>query len=160
MNLIRTLGTMMLAFSTFWGYIWVCQFLLIWYANIPEEATWYVPRTTGLWQPVLLISFVVSWIVPFFTLLPLNNKRSLKVMMFMSIWVLAGRWLDLYIIVMPAKWTSPRFGPIEIGMAAGAVGLIYFVVVRALSRAPLIPTHEPVIEARRGRAHHAQGEPS
>src|ERR1051325_10015360 len=154
-HVVQTLGTMTLAFSTFWGYIWVCQYLLIWYGNIPEEATWYLQRSTGGWLPLLLISFAVSWIVPFFTLLPLKNKRSLKVMTFMSIWVLVGRWLDLYIIVMPAHWSSPRFGPIEIGMLAGAVGLIYLVVARGLSRPPLIPTHEPVIEARRSHAHHA-----
>ena len=154
-HVVQTLGTMTLAFSTFWGYIWVCQYLLIWYGNIPEEATWYLQRSSGGWLPLLLISFAVSWVIPFFTLLPLNNKRSLKVMTFMSIWVLVGRWLDLYIIVMPAHWSSPRFEPIEIGMAAGAVGLIYLVVVRGLSRAPLIPTHEPVIEARRSHAHHA-----
>jgi len=157
-HVIQTLGTMMLAFSTFWGYIWICQYLLIWYGNIPEEAVWYLQRSSGGWLPVLLSSFVVSWIIPFFTLLPRSSKRSLKVMTAMSVLVLLGRWLDLYIIVMPSQWVSPRFGPLEIGMAAGTAGLIYLIVVRALSRAPLIPTHEPVIEARRGHAHgHAQG---
>jgi len=154
-HVVQTLGTMTLAFSTFWGYIWVCQFLLIWYGDIPEEATWYVERCTGGWLPLLLGSFVISWIIPFFTLLPLKAKRSIKVMTAMAVLVLVGRWLDLYIIVMPAKWSAPKFGPIEIGMAAGAVGLIFLVLVRGLSRAPLIPPHEPVIEARRGHAHHA-----
>jgi hypothetical protein len=151
----QTLGTMMLAFSTFWGYIWVCQYLLIWYGNIPEEAVWYLQRSTGGWLPLLLLSFVISWIIPFFTLLPLSSKRSLKVMTAMAVLILVGRWLDLYIIVMPAKWDSPHFGPIEIGMAIGTVGLIAMIVIRALSRAPLIPLHEPVIEARRQHSHHA-----
>jgi hypothetical protein len=153
-HVIQTLGTMMLAFSTFWGYIWVCQFLLIWYGDIPEEVTWYIQRTSGGWLPLLIASFVVSWIIPFFTLLPLSSKRSLKVMTAMAVLILAGRWFDLFIIVMPSKEASPQFGPLEIAMAAGAVGLIYLIVVKGLSRAPLIPTHEPVIEARRG---HAQG---
>lgn len=157
-HVVQTLGTMILAFSTFWGYIWVCQYLLIWYGNIPEEAVWYLQRSTGGWLPLLLISFVVSWIIPFFALLPLSSKRSPKVMTFISILVLLGRWFDLYIIVMPAKESSPQFGPLELGMAAGTAGLIYLIVVRGLARAPLIPTHEPVIEARRGHAHgHAQG---
>jgi hypothetical protein len=114
---------------------------------------WYLQRSGGL-AAAPARSFAVSWIIPFFTLLPLKSKRSLKVMTAFVVLVF-GRWLDLYIIVMPAHWSSPRFGPIEIGMAAGAVGLIYLVVVRGLSRAPLIPTHEPVIEARRRHAHHA-----
>jgi hypothetical protein len=156
-HVVQTLGTMMLAFSTFWGYIWVCQFLLIWYGNIPEESVWYVERCTGGWLPLLIGSFVLSWIIPFFSLLPLRNKRSLKAMTVLSVLVLVGRWLDLYIIVMPSHWKSPQFGPLEIGMAAGAVGVIYLLFVRGLSRAPLIPVHEPVLAVRRAHAHHAHG---
>lgn len=156
-HVVQTLGTMMLAFSTFWGYIWVCQYLLIWYGNIPEEAVWYLERSSGGWLPLLLASFVVSWIIPFFTLLPLSSKRSARVMSSIAVLVLLGRWLDLYILVMPSKWKSPQFGWLEIAMAAGTAGLIYIVVVRVLSRAPLIPPHEPVIAARPG---HAQGEAS
>ena len=156
-HVIQTLGTMMLAFSTFWGYIWVCQYLLIWYGNIPDEGVWYLQRSTGGWLPLLLAGFVVSWIIPFFTLLPLKSKRSLKVMTAMAVLILLGRWFDLYMQVMPSKWKSPQFGLIELGMAAGTAGLIWLVFVRGLSRAPLIPLHEPVIEARRAHAHHAQG---
>lgn len=155
---IHTLGTMLLAFCTFWAYIWVCQYLLIWYGNIPEEVTWYLRRTSGPWLPLFLLSFVINWIIPFFALLPRTSKRSLKIMMTICILVLVGRWLDLYILVMPAHWDAPRIGPLEIGMAAGTVGLIYVVVVRALSRAPLVPTHDPVIAMRRAHAH--EGGPS
>jgi magnesium-transporting ATPase (P-type) len=144
-DLVQTLGTMILAFSTFWGYIWVCQYLLIWYGNIPEEVTYYITRSNPSWLPVFLGGFVVSWIIPFFTLLPRNNKRSLRVMGAMSVLVLLGRWLDLYLMVMPSKWDAPRFGILEIAMAAGTGGLIYLIVVRGLSRAPLVPTHDPVI---------------
>lgn len=154
MNLIRTLGTMMLAFSTFWGYTWICQYLLVWYSNIPDEAAWFVPRSSGGWMPLYIASFVVSWIIPFFTLLPFKSKSSLKVMTAMAILILAGRWFDLYLQVMPSHWSSPRFGWMEPAMAAGTAGLIWLVFVRVLARAPLIPVHEPVIEARRGHAHH------
>jgi len=154
-DLVQTLGTMILAFSTFWGYIWVCQYLLIWYGNIPEEVTYYMVRSNSSWLPVFLGGFVVCFVIPFFTLLPRNNKRSLKVMTVMSIWVLVTRWLDLYIMVMPSKWEAPRFGPLEIVMAAGTGGLIYLLALRGLSRAPLIPTHDPVIAVLEARA--AQG---
>lgn len=154
MNVIRTLGTMMLAFSTFWAYTWVCQYLLIWYSNIPDETAWYIPRSNGSWLPLLLGGFVVSWIIPFFTLLPIKSKSSLKVMTAMAVLILLGRWFDLYMQVMPSHWDAPRFGWMELGMAAGTAGLIWLVFVRGLSRAPLIPVHEPVIEARRGQAHH------
>jgi hypothetical protein len=150
---IHTLGTMILAFCTFWAYIWVCQYLLIWYGNIPEEAPYYLARTHGSWLPVFLISFLINWIIPFFALLPRGNKRSLKVMAGISILVLFGRWLDLYILVMPSHWSSFTIGPLEIAMAAGVAGLIFLLVVRALSRAPLVPTHEPIVAARRAHAH-------
>lgn len=159
-HVIQTLGTMMLAFSTFWGYTWVCQYLLIWYGNIPDEAVWYVQRSTGSllppsgWLPLLLAGFVVSWIIPFFTLLPFKSKRSFKVMTAMAILILAGRWFDLYIQVMPSHGGPPRFSWMELGMAAGTCGLIWLVFIAGVSRAPLIPVHEPVIEARRGQAHH------
>ena len=154
---VHTLGTMLLAFSTFWGYIWVCQYLLIWYGNIPEEAPYYLIRSSAPWLPLFLGNFVVNWIIPFFVLLPRKNKRSFRVMAAMAILVLVGRWLDLYIMVMPSHWDAPHFGILEIAMAAGCGGLIYLLVVRGLSRAPLIPTHEPVVAARRAHAAHAEG---
>ena len=144
-DLIQTLGTMMLAFSTFWAYIWVCQYLLIWYSNIPEEVTYYMTRSSAPWLPVFLGGFVISWVIPFFTLLPRNNKRSLRVMTAMSILILVGRWLDLYIMVTPGKSASPQFGILEIAMAAGLVGAIYLIFIRGLSRAPLVASHDPVL---------------
>ena len=149
---IHTLGTMLLAFCTFWAYIWVCQYLLIWYGNIPEEVTYYLRRSNPSWLPLFLGSFVVNWIIPFFTLLPRKHKRSLRVMTWIGVLVLCGRWLDLYLLVMPSHWEAPRVGILEIAMAAGCGGLIYLMVVRRLSRAPLIPTHDPVLAARRGHA--------
>lgn len=151
---VHTLGTMLLAFCTFWAYIWVCQYLLIWYGNIPEEVTYYIRRSSAPWLPLFLVSFVVNWVIPFFVLLPRSNKRNLKVMTAICILVLLGRWLDLYIAVMPSQWEVPKIGILEVAMAAGVGGLIYLIVVRGLSRAPLVPPHDPVIAARRA---HAEG---
>jgi hypothetical protein len=152
-DLLGTLGTMMLAFSTFWAYTWVCQYLLIWYGDIPEEVTYYLQRSSAPWLPIFLAGFVISWIIPFFTLLPRNNKRSLKVMAAMSILILLGRWLDLYIMIMPSKFDAPRFGPLEIAMAAGIAGAIYLIFIRSLARAAIIPTHDPVLALRTAHSH-------
>jgi hypothetical protein len=76
------------------------------------------------------------------------------VMTVMAVLILLGRWFDLYMQVMPSHWKTPQFGFLELGMAAGTCGLIWLVFVRVLSRAPLVPPHEPVLEARRGHAHH------
>jgi len=71
---------------------------------------------------------------------------------------LCGRWLDLYIMVMPSQWEAPHVGPLELAMAAGCGGLIYLIVVRGLAAAPLVPPHEPVLAAH--RPHAEAGEPS
>lgn len=145
-----TLATMLLAFTTFWAYIWVCQYLLIWYGNIPEEVTYYLRRSSPAWLPLFLGSFVINWIIPFFTLLARPAKRSIRVMLVMAIVVLAGRWLDLYLMIMPSHWEAPHLGILELAMAAGTAGAIIAIVARGLARAPLVPTHEPVVALSQG----------
>jgi len=152
---LHTLGTMLLAFSTFWAYIWTCQYLLIWYGNIPEEVTFYMPRSNSTWLWLFLGNVFINWIIPFFTLLPRTSKRSLKIMQAICTLVIIGHWLDIYLLVMPSKYENALpLGPIEIGMAIGVIGLISLIIMRGLSRLPLVPTHDPVIEYRRSLAAH------
>ncbi len=121
---LHDLGKMLFAFTTFWAYIWVCQYLLIWYGNIPEEVTYYLRRTSSEWLPLFLASLVVNWVLPFCLLLPVRAKRSPRVLACVCLVLLLGRWLDLYIMVMPSSWTAPQMGPTEIGLAlAGAARL-------------------------------------
>jgi hypothetical protein len=154
---LHTLGTMLLAFSTFWAYIWTCQYLLIWYGNIPDEVTFYMPRSNSTWLVLFLANVVVNWIIPFFTLLPRTSKRSLKIMQAMCTLVIVGHWLDIYLLVMP---TDPSYadhmpiGPVEIGMAIGVIGAVALIIMRGLARLPLVPTHDPVVEYRRAIASH------
>lgn len=138
------LGKMLFAFSTFWAYIWVCQYLLIWYGNIPEEVTYYVQRTGAAWLPLFLANLVINWIVPFFLLLPVASKRSPRVLASVSVLLLVGHWLDLFIMVVPARSPAPEFGALEILLATGAAGLAALLFLRALSRAPLVPTNDPL----------------
>lgn len=139
------LGKMMFAFSTFWAYIWVCQYLLIWYGNIPEEVTYYIRRTSGAWLPVFLAGLIINWIIPFLVLLPVRAKHNPRVLAGVSALLLFGHWLDLYIMVMPSKWAAPAVGPIEVSLAVGAAALVALVFVAVLGRAPLVPTNDPVL---------------
>lgn len=152
---LHTLGTMLLAFSTFWAYIWTCQYLLIWYGNIPEEVTFYMPRSNSTWLVLFLGNVFINWIIPFFTLLPKSSKRNLKIMQAMCTMVIIGHWLDIYLLVMPSKYEEHLpIGPIEIGMAIGVIGAVALIIMRGLARLPVVPTHDPVVEYRRALASH------
>ena len=98
---LHDLGKLLFAFSTFWMYIWFCQYMLIWYANIPEETVHYVHRLHGFWEPVFLLNFLLNWAVPFLVLLHVPAKRSRSMMLKVCWVILVGRWVDLYLMIMP-----------------------------------------------------------
>jgi hypothetical protein len=146
-NHLHDLGKLLLAFSTFWAYIWFSQYLLIWYANIPEEITYYASRTGGSWIALFLLNVVVNWAVPFVVLLPRSSKRNPVVLKWVAILILAGRWLDLYLTVMPQVMAAPSVGPADVLIAAGYAGVFFLVAARALARVPLVPLNDPCLRA-------------
>lgn len=143
---LHDLGKLIMAFCTFWAYIWFSQYMLIWYANNPEETGYYVLRQHGAWGSLLILNFVVNWAIPFFVLLPRQAKRNASLMVKVSILLLFGRWLDLYMMILPPIASErPPLGLWEIGLPAGAVGVFVLVFVRALRAAPLIPMKDPFL---------------
>lgn len=144
---LHDLGKMLFAFCTFWAYIWVCQYLLIWYGNLPEEVTYYLRRTSDAWLPLFLVNFAINWAIPFFALLPVAAKRNPRRLATVGALVLFGHWLDLYLMVVPSRQAAPSFGVLELAMAAGTGALLYLVFMRGLRRAPLLPPHDPILHA-------------
>jgi hypothetical protein len=151
------LGKMMFAFSIFWGYIWTCQYLLIWYTNIPEEVTHYIARTNGGWVYLFALNFILNWVVPFTALLSARAKTTFRTLKLIAVVVLIGHWLDLYLIIMPTLWPDLKIGIFEIVPAAGWVALIYAFFVQMLARAPLVPVNDPVLRAEELLHEHAHG---
>lgn len=146
-NHYHDLGKYLFAFSTFWAYIWFSQFMLIWYGNIPEETVYYVNRMKQDWAWLFYFNLVLNFIVPFFVLLPRASKRSGAVVMRVAIVLLIGRWLDLYLMVMPGVVKETAFiGITEILIALGFAGVFVYVVLRALGRAPLMPRASVILE--------------
>lgn len=144
---LHDLGKLLFAFSTFWMYIWFCQYMLIWFVNIPEETTYFVLRQHGAWQPLLLTNLVLNWAVPFVVLLPQSAKRNASVLAKVCVVVLLGRWLDLYLMIAPAvDGPAPAFGFPEVGLTVGAVGLFGLAFFRSLSRANLVPLRDPFLD--------------
>jgi hypothetical protein len=122
---LHDLGKLLFGFSCFWMYIWFSQYMLIWYANISEETVYFVRRAEGLWAPLFMLNLALNWGIPFFVLLPRAAKRSAGVLLKISLVMLAGRWLDLYLSIVPPLGVGPLPGLVELGVllaAAGGIG--------------------------------------
>jgi hypothetical protein len=136
-NLVKTdhlhnLGKLMLAFTAFWAYIGFSQFLLIWIANIPEEAGWYKLRIDGPWKPVSIALFVLHFVVPFFTLLSRKIKLIPGAMVGMALYLLAMHFVDLYWLIWPSH--SPGSPSFHWTLLTAFVGVGGIAVAFALSR--------------------------
>jgi hypothetical protein len=150
---LHDLGKLMFAFSVFWAYIWVSQYLLIWYGNIPEEITHYISRTNGPWLALFGVNVVINWVFPFLALMSVRAKKDPRRLGTVAIVILVGHWLDLYILVVPALSPgSPHLGLGELLIAGGYGALLYLAFRRNLSRAPLVPLNDPVLAYDLGRA--------
>ena len=144
------LGKWMFGMSTFWAYIWFCQYMLIWYANIPEETQYFILRDQGYWQWLFWTSFAFSFLIPFFGLLTRNSKRSLLNLAIISCFILVSRWVDLYTLVAPKIYEHHKveaiIGPYEIISAVMFAAIFVLVFLYYLSRKSLIVEHDPYLE--------------
>jgi hypothetical protein len=143
---VRDLGNLLLGFSGFWGYLWYSQSMLIWYVNNPEEAGWFTRRLHGDWTVLFYVNITLNWVLPMLVLLPRAARQRVGVLAVVSVVLLAGRWVDLYLQVLPRSGEGPWVGSVwEIGLAAGAAGLFGLVFFVALGRAAVIPIGDPYL---------------
>jgi hypothetical protein len=147
---LHDLGKLLFAFSTFWAYIWTCQYLLIWYGNIPEEVSHYLVRTRGPWRPLFAANLLVNWVVPFALLLSARAKRRPGMLLGVATLLLVGHWIDLYLLIMPALIPAPRLGLPEVALALAHAALGYALVARGLAGAPPVPLADPILLADTG----------
>lgn len=147
-NHLHDLGKLVFAFSIFWTYVWFAQFLLTYYANIPEESVYFYKRWEPEFKPWFWLNIVLNFCAPVLLLMSRDAKRAATVLKYVCIVVLCGHWLDYYMMVMPGTvGASGRgFGIEEIGIALGYVGLFTFLMLSALSKASLVPKNHPFLE--------------
>lgn len=151
LNHYHDLGKLLLGFTTFWAYIWFSQYLLIWYANIPEEGEYYVLREHFGWSWLFWINIVLNWVVPFLILLPRWTKRNKTVLQRTCLIILLGQWLNLYIMIAPKVMEhhgvmDPTITWIELFIALGYAGLFLFIFFKRLSQSSLVATNSPFLE--------------
>lgn len=133
-------------FSIFWAYIAFSQFMLIWYANLPEETEYYIMRAQGGWMGVSLALLIFRFVVPFLALLPRGAKRSDNHVLLVSALVLVMQYVDIYWMVYPNFFDGHvTFGFWEVGMFAGFAGLFLLAVTSFWSKNSLVPLKDPRI---------------
>ncbi len=142
---VYELSRIICATSTFWAYIWFSQFMLIYYTNIGEETAYFALRLTGGWTILFLLNFALNWIVPLVILIPASSRRSPKWLLRAAVIVLVGRWLDVYLLVMPALKMPVRFGFVEILTFAGMMALFVFAFLRSFRVADPVPANDPYL---------------
>ncbi len=141
------MGKYMFGFSIFWAYIGVCQYLLIWYANLPEETTYYLLRQHPGWVYFTMLLPAVRFVIPFLGLLPRMAKRTPSYLVKFAYLVLFGAWLDIYWMIMPS-FSPNRFGfsyLYDVCFALGFFGALLFSVRRFLKNHHTLPIKDPFL---------------
>jgi hypothetical protein len=144
---LHDLGKFQFAFSIFWTYLWFSQFMLIWYANIPEETIYFKIRMQGAYRGIFFLNLIINFVAPLLLLMTRSSKRNYGTLTMMSVLILFGHWIDFFQMVMPAA--SPNHVPlmlVDFGIGLGFVGLIMFITARYLAKVPLIPKNDPFLK--------------
>jgi len=147
---LHDLGKWMFGMSTFWAYIWFCQYMLIWYSNIPEETEYYILRSQGNWTWLFWSNFAISFGVPFIFLMTRESKRNPVTLAIVAVVILIGRWVDLYTLVAPKVYEHNEIaaiiGPYEIVSAISYAAFFLLIFSYYLSKKKLIIENDPYFE--------------
>jgi hypothetical protein len=147
-NHLHDLGKFVFAFSIFWTYIWFSQFLLIYYANIPEETIYFIERLqSDFYGKFIFINIILNFFFPFLVLMTRDAKRKLIILKIVCIAVIIGHWLDFFLMITPGTLQeNGGLGFLEIGLALIFVSAFAYVVANALSKSPLIAKNHPMLQ--------------
>ncbi len=142
-----SLGALMFAFTNFWAYIAFSQFLLIWYANLPEETFWFLQRWEGSWIFYSIGLIVVRFVIPYFGLLTQPSKMDPKRLKFMAVWILFAHLYDLYFLVMPNYSRSGVvFSWFEIGFPLFIIGFLMLMLFELNKRKNIVAIGDPKLK--------------
>ena len=144
---LHDLGKFMFAFSIFWTYLWFSQYMLIWYANIPDETTYFKLRQQGPYSMIFYTNIIINFAMPILILMASPSKRNYFTLSFMAMVIIFGHWLDYFQMFMPGPlgehWHINWY---EIGIFVGFVGILITVVSRTLTKSSLVPTNNLLLK--------------
>ena len=143
---IHDLGKWTFATSFLWSYLWFSQFMLIWYANIGEEVTYYQMRIENF-KVLYFAMFVINFAFPMLLLMSRDAKRHAGILTLVGLIILAGHWVDVYIMVSAGSLgANAKIGFLEVGMALLVAGSFIYVVLNNLTKVPLTPVNHPFLD--------------
>ncbi|PIQ20043.1 MAG: quinol:cytochrome C oxidoreductase [Cytophagales bacterium CG18_big_fil_WC_8_21_14_2_50_42_9] len=149
-NHLHDLGKFIFGFSIFWTYLWFSQFMLYWYANIPEEAIYFMERLGGYndhYTWILFFNLFINFAFPLLALMTRDAKRQTIMLKIVCIAILFGHWMDFYLMIMPGTMRGDSgFGLMEIGTMLLFLGAFLTLFTRKLSSASLVPVNHPFLE--------------
>ncbi len=147
------IATFLFAFNCFWCYIAFCQFMLIWYGNLPEETFFFMPRWEGTWKTVSIFLMILHFIVPFYGLISRPAKGNPNRIKFFAVWLLILHAMDLYWLIMGSlkdhetgATAAPSFNVFDLGFAAFAVGIVISVFYFKAKKVNLVAINDPKLE--------------
>lgn len=146
---LHDLGKFMFGFSIFWTYVWFSQFMLIWYANLPEESVYFNQRLGGFnnqYTWLFFFNLLINFVFPFLVLMTRDAKRQMIMLKIVTIAILVGHWFDFYLMIMPATMQENNGFIIEFGVALVFLGSFLLLMTKRLSQASLIPLHHPFLD--------------
>jgi hypothetical protein len=144
---LHDLAKYMFGFSIFWTYFWFDQFMLQWYADIPEDTAYFFPRLIGSYQLPFIGMLVLNFVLPIIILMNSDFKRVSWFIVFIGIIILIGHYIDIFQLISPAtvgdRWS---FGIPELASILFFAGLFIFTVFRAMAKVPLLAKGNPFIK--------------
>ena len=147
-NHLHDLGVFLFASTMLWTYTWFAQFMLYWYANIPEEVNYFFGRFK-YYSPTFLPMLIINFLIPLLVLVSSSIKRNYTVMSTMAVIIIAGHWLVYYNMVMPGSvgpyWQNITGLLTNAGAVLFGLGLFIFVVMTTLSKLKLLPEGNPFL---------------
>lgn len=146
-NHLHDLGKFIFAFSIFWTYIWFSQFMLIYYANIPEETVYFIERIKHApYSWIFYLNLILNFVLPFLLLMTRDAKRHVAMLKLVCPIIIVGHWFDFYNMVTPGIMQyDGSLGLLEIGLALIFFALFLFVSLNALSKMPLVAKNDPMM---------------